>query len=428
MEKPLHLSLSCRGLAHVAAASADDFTFILNGSSFCCPRALAQFISPIVSREHSADQSFDCLEIKTCACTNSFHHIIRLMSGDPIDFAIGEAYSLLLLAESLGNLELCQSLRDLLPSQLNLKNAVTLLEHKAHVDLDCSAELAFIAAHFSAFDRRELATLSPELLQLVLECPDLKVETESDLFRFIQNAVLQCGAAYQVLYETLLFEYLEDADVAAFLQAVTFEELSAPMWAALSRRLVRRTPAPSGDRYSKGTIAYRSDPFDGIAAWMRGQAGGNPVREGLIEVSCSAGNPYGEKLFDKDWKCYWSSANAADQWIAFRFPKHSVVVTDYSLRSPNSKQGWNHLRSWVVEGSMDGKEWCEIDRREGTEELNGKSKVATWKCREPRKVRIVRIRQTGKNHRNLDDIQLSGVEFFGRVFDAGDEEDHVIAA
>jgi hypothetical protein len=159
----------------------------------------------------------------------------------------------------------------------------------------------------------------------------------------------------------------------------------------------------------------------GIAAYFRKKTGENPVKGGLINVSYLTGNPYCDKLFEKDWKCYWSSGNSAGQWIAFNFPKHAVVVTDYTLKSPNIKKGWNHLKNWVIEGTMDGVEWFEIDRREGCEDLNGSGKVATWKCQQPRKVRTVRIRQIGKNHRNLDDIQLSGVEFFGRVFDVQEE-------
>jgi hypothetical protein len=37
-------------------------------------------------------------------------------------------------------------------------------------------------------------------------------------------------------------------------------------------------------------------------------------------------------------------------------------------------------------------EWPELDRRERCDDLNGKSKVMTWKCQQPR---MVRLRQIG---------------------------------
>jgi hypothetical protein len=95
-----------------------------------------------------------------------------------------------------------------------------------------------------------------------------------------------------------------------------------------------------------------------------------------------------------------------------------LYVTEYTLKSPNNKAGWNHLKSWVLEGSDDGENWDEIDRREANNDLNGRSKVKTFTCQQPAKVRKLRLRQIGKNHHNADDIQLSGVEFFGRLFNA----------
>jgi hypothetical protein len=421
MTSSFAVTLSPKGLSNIAAVAADDFTFLVNGERYCCPRPLAQYISPEVARMHAADESCETFEITNCAPAGSFGHILKLMTGDSVTFGLGEAYSMLLHSEALGNLELNQAVRGLLPSRLTLKNAVILLQHKHHAGLDTSDEVDFVAGNFAQFERRELSRLTPSLLQAVLESPSLKIETESDLFRFIEAVVAESGKEYQILYESLLFEYLCEEDLSAFVEDVTFEDLSASMWTAVRKRLVQKVhmgvPEVVVDRYSKGTIAFKGDPFCGIAAHFRKQTGENPVKEGLIEVSYQSGNPYSDKLFEKDWKCYWSSANAPGQWIAFNFPQHSVVVTDYTLKSPNSKQGWNHMKSWVVEGSVDGVEWFEIDKREGNEDLNGKSCVKTWKCLSPRKARIVRIRQIGKNHRNMDDIQLSGVEFFGRVFE-----------
>jgi hypothetical protein len=192
-----------------------------------------------------------------------------------------------------------------------VKNALTLLQHKYRAGLDCAREVALVVSQFAHFPRADLEKLSPALLQIVLESPELKIEMESDLFRFVQAAVAECGKDYQVLYENyqvlyenLLFEFLDDQDLAAFLESVIFEELNSSMWTAVSRRLVQKVwpAAPEIERYSNGTIPYRNNLFDGIASYFEKQTGGNLVTNGLIEVSCLSGNPYGDKLFQKDWK------------------------------------------------------------------------------------------------------------------------------
>jgi hypothetical protein len=67
---------------------------------------------------------------------------------------------------------------------------------------------------------------SPALFQIVPESPELKVELESDLFKLVQALVADFRNAYQVLDENLLFTYLDDQDLVAFLESVTVEDLA----------------------------------------------------------------------------------------------------------------------------------------------------------------------------------------------------------
>jgi hypothetical protein len=422
MTEFVSVALSAKGLCNIVPSSqTETFAFIVNGRRHECCRSLAQYLSPRVSRLHTFDPSINGLELDDFGFSNCIPALSALMDGEPIRVSPADACSLLLVAESLGNTELCGVIRGLAPSTVTLANAIPLFLRKERLGLDYGAEVRFIASHFASFSVQTLSSVPAPLLQAVLDSSDLRVEMESELFRTVQTLVASAGKDYQVLYENLLFEYLDEKDVVEFLAAVQFEDVGSSLWVALGRRLVQkvsRIDLSGVERFTKGTVPFVGDPFDGVASYLRKQAGGNPVTGGLIGVSYSTGNSYCEKLFERDWKCYWSSENAADQWLLFDFPKHQLYVTEYTLKSPNSKAGWNHLKSWLLEGSDDGETWEEIDRREGNNDLNGRSRVKTFACQQPAKVRKLRLHQIGKNHRNADDIQLSGIEFFGRLFEA----------
>jgi hypothetical protein len=74
------------------------------------------------------------------------------------------------------------------------------------------------------------------------------------------------------------------------------------------------------------------------------------------------------------------------------------------------------LRAWVLEASMDGRHWSEIDRQ--TEENTvcmTTSRTARFIIANPCPARFLRLRQTEKNYEGRDDLSLRAFEVFGRV-------------
>ena len=109
-------------------------------------------------------------------------------------------------------------------------------------------------------------------------------------------------------------------------------------------------------------------------------------------------------------------------WICFDFKEKRVELTGYSLKSysTNNPLGLSPCEpvQWVIEGSNDGSNWREVDRR-NTQDLKGKSIVKTYSCSVDDKTesfRFVRLRQTGKNVKGNDYLGLSAMEFFGTLF------------
>ncbi|OHS96095.1 hypothetical protein TRFO_37763 [Tritrichomonas foetus] len=475
------ISLSSRGLSNISREDIDNFTFIIGSDNYDVPIIFAEFISPNISRIRKTDKSFTSFEIKIEDEKKRFNFLLNLMNGKPINIDSVDAQMLLYFAEKLGNSELYDSLSQFKNYELSEKNAIPILLNKYRMKMDYDQEIRYVASHFEELMKKEksqnnqistqniissntqnstndkiisnnsnntiskqnnrkmssfeeiesLSNLPLPVLEMILSSKHLKVGTEDDLFNFIHNLVEEKGKSYRILYEYVLFEYLDENSISQFVSQTTVKDINSnAIWNALSKRLMKKIVNKSSKnknddnsienslRFSKGSIPFVGDPFNGIVNYLKGQLNGeNPNTTGQIKISYTSGNSYTEKLFDYEWKCYWSSTNSPGQWINFEFPKNKIYLTDYTLKTPNSRAGWNHLKNWVIEGSNDGVEWEEIDQRVDNDELNGNNKVATFHCKYPKRAKIIRLRQCGKNHRNADDIQLTNIEFFGRITD-----------
>jgi hypothetical protein len=84
------------------------------------------------------------------------------------------------------------------------------------------------------------------------------------------------------------------------------------------------------------------------------------------------------------------------------------------------------LRSWALEGSDDGVNWFELDKRSDVDAIDGNFKAATVIVTKPRHCRRIRVRQTGPSHNDPkyppDFFALSALELFGE-FIAGERKE-----
>jgi hypothetical protein len=71
------------------------------------------------------------------------------------------------------------------------------------------------------------------------------------------------------------------------------------------------------------------------------------------------------------------------------------------------------MRSWRVEGSVDGADWKELDRRENDQTLTGKAQTATFRMENPLDVRMIKISELGRNSNNCYCLEMSALEIFG---------------
>jgi hypothetical protein len=137
----------------------------------------------------------------------------------------------------------------------------------------------------------------------------------------------------------------------------------------------------------------------------------HPVLAGNSSVLVTTSKNNLQKLVNPRDKKMWFSANAPGQWVKFEFTRHKVIPSGYTIRSG---EYW-FLKSWLFEGSADGKTWFLIDRCINSDRISRPFKAFHWKCRCMQHCRFLRLTQLGQTTDHLATLCLSGFEVFGSV-------------
>jgi hypothetical protein len=169
-------------------------------------------------------------------------------------------------------------------------------------------------------------------------------------------------------------------------------------------------PAPTASRTSKlkkVEFPLRDNrSVEGIISYLPRKHGGNVHDRGIITItskSVFSGAPRTLADFTSDSGLY--SKNEPGQWVCWDFRNMRMRPTHYTIRS-------DRLKSWVVESSIDGSQWTEIDRKRESKDFNG-DKIASYAFSSSGECRFVRLTQTDKNHKGNDFLAISVLEFFG---------------
>jgi hypothetical protein len=107
---------------------------------------------------------------------------------------------------------------------------------------------------------------------------------------------------------------------------------------------------------------------------------------------------------------FWSK-DAPGQWVSWDFHQMGIRLTHYAIKTSVSHQP----RSWVIEVSVDGVTWVEVDRQTKTDALQGEREIVAFPIEKPPECRFFRITQTGPNRDETNYLALSAVELFGTL-------------
>jgi hypothetical protein len=193
----------------------------------------------------------------------------------------------------------------------------------------------------------------------------------------------------------------------------------------------------------KETYAMYDIP-DGIIAHLTRECGGNVHDHHVVDVTCKSFemetvgvNPHSGAFnndpdfvaknaadFETD-SCFgsahrWTSEHVPhtrNNWVCYDFKERRIVPTNFAIRTNWGNAGEDHLKSWLVETSVDGENWREVAREQNNEELNGGLFTGTFAVAGGRKCRFIRLVQIGKNHFKRDQICITAWEIFGSLIE-----------
>jgi len=169
----------------------------------------------------------------------------------------------------------------------------------------------------------------------------------------------------------------------------------------------------------RSEFPFLSDLFSGIFNGLSKKLGRNLADSSDVDVTASSimDSPNGPKNVMKNDDSYWHSQDIPNSWIQFDFKQNKVSITSYSLHV------FYCLKSWKVEGSINGSTFDIIDNKVDTicfKDCEGKfydpNSQKNFSVQPNNKFyKIIRITSTSKKWNNNDQFNLYRVEFFGFV-------------
>ena len=417
--------LSSRGVGDAAALDERNFAFVVGGVEYRCCRFQACFVSGLVRRLLASDCCLSRVSLKVSDDERHFEDVVSLMNGQQISITPANAAFLEACARELENGELLSRIIDFqLAGDVSMSNVVDRIRIKNEFRGDCKGELDFLASHFVKAELDVLKHLSLSELEQVLTNPQLRLESEDQLYDAIVSLAGENGDEVLALLRHVQCEFLNESKLDEFLDRI-FPDLVVTVWGSLCSCLRRfcvsdaKYPLGKTDRCHSLTIEFTgaSGAFNGIINHLRNECGGNPHEKGVISITASGTNSHEQchQLVDYGSGKQWVSSGRPDSFVKFDFKSRRVCLSHYSIKSAES--GYQLVR-WVLEVSNDGSTWEEVDKRYTTD-LVGWHTVRTYECsnRRCRFVRFVRLRQNGKNSGDGDCLNLSEIEFFGQLKD-----------
>jgi hypothetical protein len=123
------------------------------------------------------------------------------------------------------------------------------------------------------------------------------------------------------------------------------------------------------------------------------QCGGGVHDKGIggITASPNPGHRPGH-LADPERDTAFQTNDESDSWFCYDFNNRTIKLTHYSIRSYGIRHLSGHSKSWVIEGSVNGRLWIELDRRENDTELNGVKPIQTFSVSRSEEIRMIQMR------------------------------------
>ena len=417
-------ALSAMGLRNIPVRDyhVQRFVFVLGDVEFETTNLCADFVSLKLARLHRDNPEMDRFELAGVEASD-VSALLSLCHGDSVMVCEKNREALLGLARQLEIRELYVFLQKLYPEELSLDNAIDRLVLKSSMEIECDEEVGFVAAHLFEWPSHALASVPVSVLNSVMSSSSIK-EKSDKMFELVEFLCTR-NANFFPLFEHVKFEQLPVDSMSRFIRICERVDvhmtLDSGVWKAVCKRLLMNVggAAQGNAATSTGTgICIRfseAAPLNGIVSFMTQKYGGNVHKANAITVTASSyySIRYPTNIVDLAHEEYFYSKNEPNQWIQYEFKTGTVSVESYTLKTRQYGGGY-HIRSWVVETSVNGDIWDELDNQDNMDDMAEEGCVKSFHVKKPSSyARFIRIRQTGHNSNGSNIMTLARFEIFG---------------
>ncbi|KAK8839940.1 hypothetical protein M9Y10_031655 [Tritrichomonas musculus] len=416
MEKEnMDFSLSLKSLEDIPFDKYEnDFTIIVNNKKYQISRIVADLISPHIRKLHYVDESINEFSFTTKNDTKHdyFQDFLNLVSFEETKIDPDHQTHYSEYFYQLGNLNEYFRLQTKFFSEINSENAVdrllsisniTEIDPEIKIDEKSIQQLIdFISENFENVNKDRFKLLKLEFLEEIIENEKLRINDEDSLMNFILS-LYEDDRSYSFLFESVLFfniskETLEKYTISKGNASKDFLEFI----------------------YQQG-----ENEFKGIMNHLNEETGSNIHDNGTIEItSNSIGSDdidyHPKNIIDYHSNNFYYSKDIDNTFICFDFKDKLVQLSSYLVKSFGNTANFQHLRNWVVEGSMNGDDWQIIDRHDNDPTLNGSHIVHSFDVNDEKNdfYRFIRLRQIGNSWCHFGNhslLALDSIEFYGKL-------------
>jgi hypothetical protein len=243
------------------------------------------------------------------------------------------------------------------------------------------------------------------------------ISSEDSLFSYISSRICSDPESLDLL-RFVRFEYLSSERISDFFSALP-DSIDRHLWKSISGRLARsQIPPISPSMALKGVefpLQY-AESVEGIIFYLTQKHGGNVHEKEILTITSKSvlNDSPGMALrnvADLTSYSYFQSKNAPGQWICWDFHEMRVRPAHYTIQSCD-------LKRWVVESSLNGEAWTEIDRKtDFKDNWTWHIGMASFAVSNSAECRFIRLTQTGKTDTGKDILDIQAFEVFGTLLE-----------